>query len=93
MHGANWHRGQGRDENPAAISAGCEGMVVFMEKRLYRSVRERKIAGVCGGIGEYFNVDPTLIRLAWVLFACVGGSGLLAYIVCAIVIPSAPDSL
>lgn len=68
-------------------------MVVFMEKRLYRSVRERKIAGVCGGIGEYFGVDPTLIRLAWVLFACVGGSGLLAYIVCAIVVPSAPDSL
>jgi phage shock protein C len=62
-----------------------------MDKRLYRSNKNKMLAGVCGGIAEYFNVDPTLIRLAWVLFACVGGSGLIAYIVCAIVVPRAQD--
>ena len=46
--------------------------------------------GVCAGIGEYFNIDPTLVRLAWILFCALGGSGILAYIVCAIVIPRKP---
>ena len=55
-------------------------------KRLYRSERDRWICGVCGGIGEYFNIDPTLIRLVWILLACTG-SGILAYIIAAIVIP------
>lgn len=59
-------------------------------KRLYRSVRDRRIAGVCGGIAEYFAVDPSLVRLAWIIFVCMGGAGLLAYIVCAIVIPPDP---
>lgn len=58
-----------------------------MNKKLYRSMMNKKICGVCGGIGEYFDIDPTVIRLAWVLFALLGGSGLLAYIICAIVIP------
>ena len=46
------------------------------------------LCGVCGGLAEYFDVDPTLIRLAWVLFVAVGGSGILAYFVAAIIIPS-----
>ncbi len=58
-----------------------------MKKRLYRSRNEKMIAGVCGGIAEYFDVDPTLIRLAWILFSFAGGSGVLAYLVCALVIP------
>ena len=58
-----------------------------MKKRLYRSDTERMLAGVCGGIAEYFDVDPTIIRLAWVLFCLMGGSGILAYIICAIIIP------
>lgn len=58
-----------------------------MDKRLYRSASDKMLAGVCSGIARYFGVDPTLIRLAWVLFCCLGGSGLLAYIICAIVIP------
>lgn len=62
-----------------------------MEKRLYRSRNNKMVAGVCGGIAEYFGVDPTLIRLAWVLFACLAGSGLIAYLICAIVIPNAQD--
>ena len=58
-----------------------------MEKRLVRSSSDRKIAGVCGGIAEYFNVDPTVVRLLWVVLSCVGGSGLLAYIIAALIIP------
>lgn len=56
-------------------------------KKLYRSSTNYKLAGVCGGIGEYFNIDPTLIRLAWILFSVMGGAGVLAYIVAAIVMP------
>lgn len=57
------------------------------DKRLYRSSTNYMLCGVCGGIGEYFNIDPTLVRLAWVLFSCLGGSGIIAYIVAAIIIP------
>ena len=64
------------------------GMERMMEgKRLRKSAVDRKIAGVCGGIGEYLNVDPTLIRLVWVILAFCGGCGLLAYIVAAIIMP------
>ncbi len=63
-----------------------------MEKKLYKS-HNKMIDGVCAGIAEYFAVDPTLIRLAWVLFSMVGGSGLIAYIVCAIIIPRKPTDV
>lgn len=56
-------------------------------KRLYRSKKNRVIAGVCGGIGEYFNIDPTLVRLLWILFMFAGGSGILAYIIAWIIVP------
>jgi len=56
-------------------------------KKLYRRKKNRIIAGVCGGIGEYFNIDPTIIRLLWVLFTLLGGSGIIAYIVAWIIIP------
>ena len=62
-----------------------------MEKKLYRSNSNKLVAGVCGGIGEYLNVDPTLVRLIWVLFCCMGGSGFLAYMIAAIIIPSRPE--
>lgn len=58
-----------------------------MNKKLYKSNSNKMISGVCGGIAEYLNVDPTFVRLGWVLFLLAGGSGLLAYIICAIVIP------
>ena len=58
-------------------------------KKLYRSRKKRMIFGVCGGIAEYFNIDPTLIRLALVLFACTG-TGILAYFIAAIIIPDEP---
>ena len=62
-----------------------------MNKRLYKSRDDQKLDGVCAGIAKYFDVDPTLIRLAWILFSALGGSGILAYIVCALVIPREPE--
>ena len=59
-----------------------------MKKRLYKSIINKKLCGVCGGIAEYFELDPTLIRLAWILFTVLGGSGIIAYIVAALVMPS-----
>ncbi len=61
-----------------------------MKKRLYRCRNDQMLAGVCSGIANYFSIDPTLIRLAWVLFSILGGSGILAYIIAAIVIPLEP---
>ncbi len=58
-----------------------------MNKKLYRSMADKKLCGVCGGLGEYFDVDPTLIRLLWIIFTFMGGAGLLAYIICAIIVP------
>lgn len=52
-----------------------------MKKRLYKSSTDKKVCGVCGGIANYFDVDPTVIRLIWVIFTLVGGSGLIAYII------------
>ena len=56
-------------------------------KKLYKSSTDKKIAGVCGGIAEYFNIDSTLVRLAWVVFCLLGGSGVLAYIIAALIMP------
>lgn len=56
-------------------------------KKLYKSFENRMICGVCGGIAEYFNLDPTLIRLAWVILTCFGGAGIFAYIVAAVIVP------
>lgn len=61
-----------------------------MKKRLYKSNTDKKLDGVCGGIAEYFNIDSTIVRLALVLFCLAGGSGILAYIIAAIVIPREP---
>jgi phage shock protein C len=64
---------------------------MFEDKRLYRSRHDRMIAGVCGGLGEYFGVDPTLVRLLWVLFSFAGGAGVLAYVISYILIPVRPQ--
>ena len=58
-----------------------------MKKRLNKSSKDKKVCGVCGGIANYFDVDPTVIRLIWVIFTLVGGSGLIAYIIAAIIMP------
>ncbi len=59
----------------------------FKGKKLFRSKKNKVIAGVCGGIGEYFGVDPILIRLLWVIFTLMGGAGVLAYIIAWVIIP------
>lgn len=74
------------------LNTGYRGFRLEMQtskriKQLCRSKKNRIIAGVCGGIGEYFNIDPTIIRLLWVLLTFMGGSGIIAYIICWIIIP------
>ena len=64
-----------------------------MKKRLYRSAKEKMLFGVCGGVAEYFDTDPTIIRLAWVVFSLLGGSGVLAYIIAAIIMPADQEKL
>ena len=63
-----------------------------MSKRLYKSNTNMMVDGVCGGIAEYFGIDPTLIRIGWVLFCAAGGSGFLAYLIAAIIIPRNPGN-
>ena len=60
------------------------------KKKLYRLTKGKKIAGVCAGIAEYYNVDVAKIRLVWILLTLFAGFGLLAYIIAAIVIPKKP---
>ena len=57
------------------------------QKKLMRSYSNKMICGVCAGVADYINVDPTIVRLAWVLFGFAGGSGVLAYIIAAIIMP------
>ncbi len=61
-----------------------------MKKRLYRSNFDKILCGVCGGVAEYFDIDPTLVRLGWILFCAMGGCGILAYIIAAVIIPKNP---
>ena len=56
-------------------------------KKLAKSATNRMICGVCAGIGDYINVDATVIRILWVIFSLAGGAGLLAYIIAAIIMP------
>lgn len=64
-----------------------------MKKRLYKARSGRILEGVCAGIANYFALDPALVRLGWVLFTAMGGGGIVAYIICAIVIPEEPERL
>ena len=62
-----------------------------MAKRLYRNKQDKMIAGVCSGLGDYFDIDPTVVRLAWVVFAFFAGGGIIAYLIGMIIIPYGPD--
>jgi phage shock protein C len=61
-----------------------------MAKKLYRSGEDKKIAGVCGGLGDYFDIDPTIIRLIWLAMIFAVGTGVLAYIIAWIIVPEKP---
>lgn len=60
-------------------------------KRLYRSRNDRMVGGVCGGLGRYFGIDPTLVRLAFAVIALAVGSGVLAYLLLWIIVPEEPE--
>ena len=64
-----------------------------MEKRLYKSRDQKMLGGVCGGFAEYFDVDPTIVRLILVAFRALGGSGVLAYLIAWIIMPDAPENI
>jgi len=64
-----------------------------MKKKLYRSKKDKMIAGVCGGIADYFDVDPTLVRLLMGLSVILGGAGVVAYIIAWIIIPQTPEQV
>lgn len=59
-----------------------------MNKKLYKSNTNKMICGVCGGLGEFFGIDPTIIRLIWAIFGLMGGSGIVAYLLAAVIIPN-----
>ena len=63
-----------------------------MEKKLYRNTNNKLIAGVCSGLAEYINIDPTIVRLIWALIA-LSGAGVVAYLVAAIIIPEKPNNI
>lgn len=56
-------------------------------KRLYKSRNNKIICGVCAGIADYFNIDPSIVRVLWAVLALAAGTGVLAYIACAIILP------
>lgn len=61
-------------------------------KRLYRSDSDRRIGGVCGGLAEYFNIDPTIVRLLFVFISLLWGFGIIAYLIMWIVVPKKPKA-
>lgn len=61
-----------------------------MKKKLCRSATDKKLGGVCAGIAEYLDIDPTVIRLVWVIFTLLGGAGILAYVIALLVMPNPP---
>ena len=61
-----------------------------LENKLYKSRKNKMLGGVCGGIGEYFKIDPTLVRLGFVALCILAGGGIIAYILCLIIVPEAP---
>ena len=63
----------------------------IMKKKLYKSVKDRKLTGVCGGIAEYFDIDSSIVRIVWLVLILCAGTGLLAYIICAIVLDDNPN--
>ena len=63
-----------------------------MNKKLYRNTSNKMVAGVCTGLGEYLNIDPTIVRLIWALVGLTG-AGILAYLVAALIIPEKPSNI
>ncbi len=60
----------------------------MMNKKLYKSNTNKMVCGVCGGLGEFLGVDPTIIRLVWAVLGLMGGTGIVAYLIAAVIIPN-----
>ena len=63
-----------------------------MDKKLCRSQTNKMVAGVCAGLAEYINIDPTVVRVTWALIS-LSGAGLVAYLICALIIPEKPSNI
>jgi len=70
------------------MKGGC-----MMEKRLYRIEEGKMVCGVCAGIAEYYNIDPTLVRVVWAIASCFAFAGVIAYVAAAIIIPVKPKMI
>jgi len=70
-----------------------ERRIIMKGRKLYKSRSDKKICGVCGGVAEFFDIDPTIVRLITVGLCCLAGSGILIYIVAAIIMPDKPDDI
>ncbi len=64
-----------------------------MTRRLYRNTREAMVGGVCAGLADYLNLDPTIVRLIFILMALLGGHGILVYLILWLVVPPAPQAV
>lgn len=62
------------------------------DKKLCKSSTDKKLCGVCGGLSKYLDLDPTIMRIIWILLVVFGGTGILLYLVCALVMPNDTDS-
>jgi phage shock protein C len=80
-----------RDFNRKETTMDANRSAVVQTRRLYRSRTDRKLAGVCGGLAQYFNTDATLMRVLFVILALLGGPGLVIYLVLWIVVPEEPE--
>jgi phage shock protein C len=76
---------------PGSQAPVAKGSAVAETRKLYRSRSNRQVAGVCGGLAQYFNLDATLIRILFVVLAVLGGSGLVLYLAMWIIVPKEPS--
>ncbi len=80
-----------QDDANLCAYCGCRVGAVDTRKRLMRSRSEHWIAGVCGGVAEYFDLDVVLVRAVWFIVAFFGGGGVLAYLICWVIMPMEPQ--
>ena len=81
---------QDKWDRPQAERSVSSGVSYDSSRRLYRSRRNQVIGGVAGGVAEYFDIDPTIVRIAWALLGMAWGTGILVYLICWLVIPLNP---
>jgi len=90
--GARLRTGPTKTGRPGSLGTIAKGSAMAETRKLYRSRSNRQVAGVCGGLAQYFNLDATLIRILFVVLAVLGGSGLLLYVLLWIIVPNEPSA-